>query len=49
MMRVKEKVLLDFHKRVIDLDYAINYVKDDEQFDGLPIMLYGHSQGVCHQ
>lgn len=30
---------------VIDLDYAINYVKDDEQFDGLPIMLYGHSLG----
>ncbi len=30
---------------VIDLDYAINYVKNDEQFDGLPIMLYGHSLG----
>ena len=30
---------------IIDLDYAINYVKNDEQFDCLPIMLYGHSMG----
>lgn len=30
---------------IIDLDYAIHYIKNDEQFDGLPLMLYGHSAG----
>lgn len=39
------KSIVGLPQAVIDLDYAINYVKDDEQFDGLPIMLYGHSMG----
>ncbi|MEE0881751.1 MAG: alpha/beta hydrolase [Turicibacter sp.] len=30
---------------VIDLDYAINNIKNDEEFEDLPIMLYGHSIG----
>ena len=30
---------------VVDLDYAIHLIKDDEQFEGLPIMLYGHGSG----
>lgn len=39
------KSIVGLPQAVIDLDYAINYVKNDEQFDGLPIMLYGHSLG----
>ncbi len=30
---------------IIDLDYAIDYIKDKKQFDGFPLMLYGHSAG----
>ena len=31
---------------VIDLDYAIRFVKESEEFGGLPIMLFGHSWGA---
>lgn len=31
---------------VIDLDHAIRYVKGNKRFDGLPIMLFGHSWGA---
>lgn len=31
---------------VIDLDYAIRFVKDTAEFDGLPIMIFGHSWGA---
>lgn len=30
---------------VIDLDYALRYVKESPAFSGLPIMLWGHSWG----
>lgn len=30
---------------IIDLDYAIRFVKEREEFKGLPIMLFGHSWG----
>lgn len=30
---------------VIDLDHAISYVESSETFDGLPILLFGHSWG----
>ncbi len=30
---------------VIDLDYAIRYLKEQPKFEGLPIMLFGHSWG----
>lgn len=30
---------------IIDLDYAIHYIKDSEAFDDLPLMLYGHGVG----
>lgn len=30
---------------VIDLDYALRFVKSSEDFSGLPIMLWGHSWG----
>ena len=30
---------------LIDLDYAIQFVKQTSDFDGLPIMLFGHSWG----
>ena len=30
---------------VIDLDYALRFVKSNEDFAGLPIMLWGHSWG----
>ena len=30
---------------LIDLDYAIRFVKQTPDFDGLPIMLFGHSWG----
>lgn len=30
---------------VIDLDYALRFVKEREEFSGLPIMLFGHSWG----
>jgi dipeptidyl aminopeptidase/acylaminoacyl peptidase len=30
---------------LIDLDYAIQFVKHTSDFDGLPIMLFGHSWG----
>lgn len=35
---------------VIDLDYALNYIKADEELSDLPLMLWGHSWGgysVC--
>lgn len=35
---------------VIDLDYALNYIKADEELSDLPVMLWGHSWGgysVC--
>lgn len=31
---------------LIDLDYAIQFVKQTSDFDGLPIMLFGHSWGA---
>lgn len=31
---------------VIDLDYAIRFVKSNEEFNALPIMLFGHSWGA---
>ncbi len=31
---------------VIDLDYAIRFVKENDDFDNLPIMLFGHSWGA---
>lgn len=31
---------------LIDLDYAIQFVKQTPDFDGLPIMLFGHSWGA---
>lgn len=31
---------------VVDLDYALHYVKVDEQLKDLPIMLFGHSWGA---
>jgi hypothetical protein len=30
---------------VIDLDYALRFVKSSGEFDGLPVMLFGHSWG----
>lgn len=30
---------------VIDLDYALRYVKDTDEYKNLPIMLFGHSWG----
>jgi len=30
---------------VIDLDYALNYIKADEELSNLPLMLWGHSWG----
>lgn len=30
---------------VIDLDYAIRFVKENEEFKNLPLMLFGHSWG----
>lgn len=30
---------------IIDLDYALNYLKSTKQFENLPIMLFGHSWG----
>ncbi|MDE7399217.1 MAG: lysophospholipase [Oscillospiraceae bacterium] len=36
---------------VIDLDYAISFVEDEENFPNLPIVLFGHSWGgysVCN-
>ncbi len=30
---------------VIDLDYALRFVKEQDAFSGLPIMLFGHSWG----
>ena len=30
---------------VIDLDYALRFVKEHEDFEGLPIVLWGHSWG----
>ena len=30
---------------VIDLDYALRYVKQTEEYEGLPIVLFGHSWG----
>ncbi|MBQ7982701.1 MAG: alpha/beta fold hydrolase, partial [Clostridia bacterium] len=35
-----------FPQGVIDLDYAINYVKADADYSGLPIFLVGHSWGA---
>ena len=31
---------------IIDLDYAIRFVKENEEFKNLPIMLFGHSWGA---
>ncbi len=31
---------------VIDLDYALRYVKQSEEYRGLPILLFGHSWGA---
>ena len=31
---------------LIDLDYAIRFVKENDKFKGLPIMLFGHSWGA---
>ncbi len=30
---------------VIDLDYAINFIKNNDEYNNLPIMLFGHSWG----
>ena len=38
-------VIGGFPQGVIDLDYAINYVKNDAAYSGLPIFLAGHSWG----
>ena len=35
-----------FPQGVMDLDYAINYVKADPDYAGLPIVLIGHSWGA---
>ena len=35
-----------FPQGVMDLDYAIRYVKSDETYTGLPIFLMGHSWGA---
>ncbi len=31
---------------IIDLDHALNYVKTIDEFDGLPVVLWGHSWGA---
>ena len=31
---------------LIDLDYAIDFIKGNDEFDNLPIMLFGHSWGA---
>lgn len=38
-------VIGGFPQGVIDLDYALNYVKADADYSGLPIFLAGHSWG----
>ena len=38
-------VIGGFPQGVIDLDYALNYVKADAAYSGLPIFLAGHSWG----
>ena len=38
-------VIGGFPQGVIDLDYAINYVKNDAAYSGLPVFLAGHSWG----
>lgn len=35
-----------FPQGVIDLDYALDFVEKQEEFAGLPIMLFGHSWGA---
>ncbi len=35
-----------FPQGVIDLDYALRYIKSSPEFEGLPIMLFGHSWGA---
>ena len=35
-----------FPQGIIDLDYALRYIKSNAEFDGLPIMLFGHSWGA---
>jgi hypothetical protein len=31
---------------LIDLDYAIQFIKENDEFDNLPLMLFGHSWGA---
>ncbi len=40
------EVLGGMPQGVIDLDYALRFVKGNEDFAGLPIMLWGHSWGA---
>jgi dipeptidyl aminopeptidase/acylaminoacyl peptidase len=35
-----------FPQGLIDLDYAIRFIKNSTEFEGLPIMLFGHSWGA---
>ena len=35
-----------FPQGLIDLDYAIRFIKNNTEFEGLPIMLFGHSWGA---
>lgn len=39
-------VIGGFPQGIIDLDYAISYVKAQEEYKNLPIMLFGHSWGA---
>ncbi|MBE6710552.1 MAG: alpha/beta fold hydrolase [Ruminococcaceae bacterium] len=40
------KYIGGFPQGIIDLDYAIRYVKNDAAYSGLPIFLMGHSWGA---
>lgn len=40
------KYIGGFPQGIIDLDYAIRYVKSDAEYSGLPIFLVGHSWGA---
>lgn len=39
------KVFGSINQAVIDLEYAIHFVKKEECFKNLPILLMGHSMG----
>ncbi len=36
-----------FPQGIIDLDHALRFVKSNPEFEGLPIVLWGHSWGGC--